>query len=343
MDSVNIAVIGFGLIGQKHASIIQNHKKLKLCGIVENNKKPLKEKNLKYKFFYSIEELLKNEKVDGAIISTPTLLHVEQSRKFIEKKIPILIEKPISNSSKEVEVLLDLANKNSTKILVGHHRRHNNLIKTVKKLIMKGSIGKLRSVSSICWFYKPNEYFEKKTWRKKYGAGPVSTNLIHDVDLLRYFCGEVKEVQALTSPSIRGYENEDLASVVLKFDTDIIATMSVSDSIVSPWSWEMNSKENPDFPYTEQNCYLFGGSKGSLSIPELKIWHHESREDWTNSFKIKKISYESNEPFVDQISHFHEIIVSDKEPIVSGEEGLKSLKVIEAIKQSSKIKKIVNI
>ena len=88
MDSINIAVIGFGLIGKKHASIIRSHKKLKLCGIVENYKKPLNDKDLKLKFFHSIEELLKNEKVDGAIISTPTLLHAEQSRKFIEKKNP---------------------------------------------------------------------------------------------------------------------------------------------------------------------------------------------------------------------------------------------------------------
>tara|TARA_X000001036_G_C20628198_1_gene786031 strand:- start:342 stop:1373 length:1032 start_codon:yes stop_codon:yes gene_type:complete len=343
MDSINIAVVGFGLIGKKHASIIQDHKKLNLCGIVENNKKPFNEKNLKCNIFYSIDELLKNEKVDGAVISTPTLLHMEHSKKFIEKKIPILIEKPISNSSKEVEILLDLANRNSTRILVGHHRRHNNLIKVAKKTISEGLIGKLRSASTICWFYKPNEYFDEKPWRKQNGAGPISTNLIHDVDLLRYFCGEVKDVYAFTSPSMRRYKNEDLASVILQFDTGVTATLSVSDSIVSPWSWEMNSKENLDFPFTNQNCYLLGGTKGSLSIPELKIWHHEDQNDWRNLFKTKKLDYKTNNPLIDQLNHFCEIIESKIEPIVSGEEGLKSLKVIEAIKQSSKRKKNISI
>lgn len=119
--------------------------------------------------------------------------------------------------------------------------------------------------------------------------------------------------------------------------------MTVSDSIVSPWSWEMNSGENSDFPLIKQNCYLIGGSKGSLSIPDLKIWHHEGSEDWTKPLKIKKLDYEINDPLVDQIKHFKEIIESNVEPIVSDEEGLKSLQVIDAIEQSIKTKKNVNI
>ena len=343
MNSAKIAVIGFGLIGKKHASIIQSHKELELCGIVENNKELINEKDFKCKFFGSIEEIFKTEKIDGAVIATPTPLHVSHAKKFIEKKIPILIEKPISNSLKDASDLLDLAKKKSTKILVGHHRRHNNLIKVAKKNIVEGLIGKIRSASTICWFYKPNNYFDKAPWRKKIGAGPISTNLIHDVDLLRYFCGEVKEVYAITSPSLRKYENEDLASVILKYDSGATSTMTVSDSIVSPWSWEMNSGENSDFPHIKQNCYLIGGSKGSLSIPDLKIWHHEGSEDWTKPLKIKKLDYEINDPLVDQIKHFKEIIESNVEPIVSDEEGFKSLKVIDAIEQSIKTKKNVNI
>lgn len=343
MNSAKIAVIGFGLIGKKHASIIQSHKELELCGIVENNKELINEKDFKCKFFSSIEEIFKTEKIDGAVIATPTPLHVSHAKKFIEKKIPILIEKPISNSLKDASDLLDLAKKKSTKILVGHHRRHNNLIKVAKKNIAEGLIGKIRSASTICWFYKPNNYFDKAPWRKKIGAGPISINLIHDVDLLRYFCGEAKEVYAITSPSLRKYENEDLASVILKYDSGVISTMTVSDSIVSPWSWEMNSGENSDFPLIKQNCYLIGGSKGSLSIPDLKIWHHEESEDWTKPLKIKKLDYEINDPLVDQIKHFKEIIESNVEPIVSDEEGLKSLQVIDAIEQSIKTKKNVNI
>ena len=91
-------------------------------------------------------------------------------------------------------------------------------------------------------FYKPDHYFEVAPWRKCKGAGPVSVNLVHDIDLLRYFCGEVRTVQAVLSPSIRGFENEDLAATILTFESGALATISVLGQYLSaPWSWELTS------------------------------------------------------------------------------------------------------
>ena len=105
----------------------------------------------------------------------------------------------------------------------------------------------------------------------------------------------------------------------------------------------MNSKENSDFPHVKQNCYLIGGSEGSLSIPDLKVWSHDHAPDWTNSFSTKILNYDLNDPLVDQIKHFGDVIRNKTEPLVSGEEGLKSLQVIEAIEKSKKDKKNVTI
>ena len=78
----------------------------------------------------------------------------------------------------------------------------------------------------------------------------------------------------------RGHENEDVASVLLKFDSDIVGTISVSDTIVSPWSWELTAKENPAYPPTSESCYLFGGDHGSLSVPDLTIWKNKDKRGW---------------------------------------------------------------
>ena len=80
-------------------------------------------------------------------------------------------------------------------------------------------------------------------------------------------CGQVESVQAQCSPSIRGFENEDMAAALLKFENGAIGTITVSDSIVAPWSWEMTSKENPIYPSTSESCYVIGGTHRSLSIP----------------------------------------------------------------------------
>lgn len=339
MKKLNIAVVGFGLIGKKHVEIINSHKNTLLCGIVDNNKNYIKDLNSEYKFFKTIKDLIAKKKPDGAIIASPTLLHIKHATEFVENNIPVLIEKPIASSSNEALELLELAEKKSVPILVGHHRRYNNIIKTAKSAIKDGLLGQLRSAISTSWFYKPDDYFEEAPWRKKIGAGPISVNLIHDIDVLRYLCGDILSVQAIISPSIRNFENEDLASIIMNFKSGMIANLSVSDSIVSPWNWETNSKENSDFPYAEQNCYFIGGTKGSLSIPDLKIWSHEKSSDWKTSIKTKRLKFNFNDPLQDQMSHFCNVIEKNEKAYVSGLEGLKSLKVIEAIYKSGKLQK----
>ena len=175
----------------------------------------------------------------------------------------------------------------------------------------------------------------KFVWRTKKGAGPVSVNLVHDIDLLRYICGEVVSVQAQTIKSRRRHENEDVASVLLRFDTDIVGTISVSDTIVSPWSWELTAKENPAYPPTSENCYLFGGDHGSLSVPDLTIWKNKDKRGWWEPIESSKHSIITTDPLMNQIDHFCSVIKGTKAPLISAEEGLKNLRVLEGIYESA--------
>jgi predicted dehydrogenase len=170
------------------------------------------------------------------------------------------------------------------------------------------------------------------------GAGPVSVNLVHDIDLIRYLCGEVVAVQAIASSSARGFENEDVAGALLEFGTGAIGTISVSDSVVSPWSWEFTSRENAKYPPTSENCYMIGGSEGALSIPDLRIWaHHQGQQDWWTPISATSLIRDTSDPLVNQIRHFRDVILNGVEPIVSGAEGLRTLRVIEAIQESARV------
>ena len=86
------------------------------------------------------------------------------------------------------------------------------------------------------------------------------------MDLLRYLCGDIECVQAMTSNAVRGGETEDSAIVLLKFRSGALGTLSVSDTVAAPWSWELTSGENSAYPVTSQSCYLIGGTRASLSI-----------------------------------------------------------------------------
>jgi len=294
-------------------------------------------------FYTSVQELLNQNAPDGVLIATPTHLHVEQGLQCIEADCPVLVEKPIPTTAVDAAELVRRGKSRGVAILVGHHRRHNPLIQKAYDLIKAGEIGEVRSAQGTCWLYKPDDYFEIAPWRKKVGAGPISVNLVHDVDLMRYLMGNVVQVQASASKSIRGYENEDVAAAVLSFENGVVATIAVSDSVVAPWSWELTASENPRYPATNQSCLLIGGSKGSISIPDLTVWTHQGERSWWAPISATSYPQTVSDPLIHQIEHFSQVIAGKAEPLVSGLEGMKTLQVIEAIQISAEQKRTIDI
>ena len=345
MGDLNIGIVGFGLVGKRHASALEKTNGLLLKDVIEHDPTSLQssEKKLNFITHNDLDEYLNSSKPDGLIIATPTVLHIDQAMKCIEKKIPLLIEKPISVHAKDAITLIKKSKELDVPLLIGQHRRHNQIIKTTKKILDEGVLGEIRSIQATCWFYKPDHYFDAAPWRKLKGAGPIYVNLIHDVDLLRYFCGEVKTVYANAIRSTRGYDNEDVASAVLTFKNDIIANVSVSDSISSPWSWETTSNEHPVYPNTNNSCYLIGGTEGSLSLPDLKLWKHEKKPDWWTPLITEKYDFQNIDPLITQLENFRDVILGKTEPLVSGLEGVRSLQVIEAIQSSIASKSPIDI
>jgi predicted dehydrogenase len=200
----------------------------------------------------------------------------------------------------------------------------------------------VRAAQATCWFYKPDDYFDVAPWRNAKGAGPISVILVHDVDLMRHFCGEVVTVQAQLASSVRGFDNEDLAAAVLRFESGAICTITVSDSIVSPWSWELTAQENPSYARTDQSCYQIGGTDGSLSLPDMRIWRHSDKKSWWSPISATTMPRGSSDPLVNQITHFCDVIRGKEQPLVSAEEGLKTLQVVEAIQQAAQTQNLVH-
>ena len=341
---VRIAVVGAGLVGVRHVDAINQAADVELAAIVDTSDaaRRLAEEN-QVLFYTSLQELLAEQSADGVLISTPTTLHVEQGLQCIEAGCPVLIEKPIATTALDALELVTRGNQHGVSILVGHHRRHNPIIQNAHALIEAGKIGDIRTVQGTCWLYKPDDYFEVAPWRTKKGAGPISVNLVHDVDLMRYLLGDVTRVQAAASSSARGFENEDVAAAVLTFASGVVGTISVSDSVVSPWSWELTASENPSYPATSQSCLLLGGSKGSLSIPDLTLWTHQAVQSWWSPISATSVPQNFSDPLVNQIRHFADVIRGKAEPLVSGVEGMKTLQVIEAIQVSAEQQRAIDI
>lgn len=341
MNDLNtaIAVLGAGLIGKRH---IKHSARLGcLCAIVDPDEQA-KQLAQQYgtAYFNSVTDLIESGSAQGVIVATPTQYHVDNTTALVEAGIPALIEKPIADKLDEAERLVELATSKNVPLMVGHHRRFNPIIQSVKTRIDNGEIGNLVAANAMCWLYKPDDYFDVP-WRRQPGAGPLLTNLIHDIDLMRFFCGDVDSVQMLESKHTRGHNVEDTAALLIRFKNNVIVTMSVSDTIVAPWSWELTANENAAYPNTDQSCYMLGGTHGSIAIPDMQYWYNSSDRGWYEPMCNETISTGSLDPLVLQIEHFCDVIGGKAEPLVSGLEGLKTLQVLDAAHEAARSGSIV--
>lgn len=335
MTSIKLAVIGAGLIGRRHAEHVAAEPRAILSAVVDPTPTGRAvAAALGAPWFSSFAEMLEADRPDGVIIATPNQLHVRNGLEAIEAGIPAIVEKPLADDLAEGERLVVAAEKAGVPLLTGHHRRYNPMIRKAKEIIDSGRLGQVLALSGHFWLMKPDDYFEVG-WRREKGAGPILLNLIHDVDLFRYLGGEIVSVQAHVSNAVRGHAVEETAAILLRFANGVLGTVTVSDSIVAPWSWEMTTGENPVYPQQDQSCYQIGGTHASLTIPQLEIWSNPGKRSWWEPLVRERVPVVQEDPLRAQVRHFCDVIRNSATPIASGREGLNTLKVIAAVQRSA--------
>ena len=195
----------------------------------------------------------------------------------------------------------------------------------------------------MCWLYKNKDWYNEK-WRIKKGGGPLGINLVHDIDLICYLLGPITHVQATTSNKIRKYKVEDTAIVNFIFRSGTLCTLSVSDTIVAPYSYELTAGENPAYPITNQSAYFIGGTKGSIQFPNLKHWYNKGERSWWKPIYHKDFNIRlSRFTLINQIDHLCDVVSGKAKPKVSGNDGLQSLKIFDAILRSTKTGKKIRV
>ncbi len=334
---VRLAVLGAGLIGKRHIQHVLAEPEAELLAVVDPM--PLGQQIAQEsgaKWFPSFAAMIETDRPDGVIVATPNQAHVTNGLEAVAAGVPALIEKPIADDIAGGEKLIDAAEAAGVPLLVGHHRRHNPMIQKAKEIIDNGELGRILVANAMFWLFKPEDYFDID-WRRQAGAGPVFLNLIHDVDNLRYLFGDIVAVQARESSAVRRNAVEETSVILMEFASGLLVTASVSDAVVAPWSWEMTTGENPAYPKTEEACYLIGGTHGSLSIPSLDLWKNGAKRSWWEPFEKRRIAVQHEDPLALQIRQFCKVIRGEEPPLVNAREGLTTLKVIMAIKQSAEM------
>ena len=340
MSKTRIAVAGAGYIGQAHMEVAQKSPTCILSAVVDPA--PAAQAaaaKAGVPLYRTLEELLAKDRPDGVILATPNQLHVEHASICIDAGLPTMLEKPIASTVEEGERLVKMADAANARLLIGHHRAHSPIMAKAKEVVDRGALGKLVAVIGSAVFFKPDQYFADAPWRREIGAGPILLNMIHEVHNLRMLCGDIVAVQAIASQAIRGFPVEDTVAINLRFASGALGSFMLSDTAASPRSWEQTSQENKAYPtYPDEDCYVVIGTFGSLSVPTMRLMTYPRAEDrsWWKPFEEGVVGMVRDDPLKHQLEHFGAVVRGEAKPLVSARDGLKNLRITEAIATAAK-------
>jgi predicted dehydrogenase len=331
-----IAVAGAGYIGQAHIDVIQRSNTVTLCAVVDPSPASAEiAAKAGVPHYASLDELLASDKPDGVVLATPNKLHVAHALQCINAGLPTLLEKPIASTVAEANIIVDAVAGKQATLLIGHHRAHSPIMAQARNVIESGRLGRLVSVMGSALFLKPDHYFVDAPWRRELGAGPLLMNMIHEVHNLRMLCGDIVAVQAIKSHAVREFPVEDTVAIILQFANGALGTFMLSDTAASARSWEQTSEENKAYPsYDDEDCYVISGTFGSLSVPTMRLKRYVKNEDrsWWKPFDEAIVDMTRDDPIKLQMEHFGCVVRGEIAPLVSAQDGLNNLLIIEAIK-----------
>lgn len=339
MESVRLGLIGMGLIGTPHAQTLRKVEECDLVAVADVDEKHKETAaRLGIKYYRNYEEMIRAESLQGVIIATPNHLHVPMGITCAQQGLHLFVEKPIAQDLSEADRLIEAAKQNGVRILVGHQRRFNALVETACEVVRGGALGTLVGATITWALLKPPQYFEGPfAWRKSKGGGPILINLIHEIDNLRYICGEIDEVFAVTSNKVRNFSVEDTAGVTFRFENGALGTAFVSDCAPSLSAYEATTGENPLVYHDFGNCYQFYGTEASLLFPQMKklFYSDHTKFGWHYPITEQGLKVvQSEDPYVKEFRHFARVVRGEEISRISGEDARRTLEVTLAIQRS---------
>ena len=336
---LRLVLIGAGVIGARHVKLVAAEPGCELVALADPTQTARDVAAAAAIAHYSdYEKMLDRERPQGAIVAAPTPLHAAVGEACARRGIHMLMEKPVTDTVEAGHRLIAAAEQHGVRILVGHHRRFDPAVEAAGKIIAGSEIGRLIAISGQWAVRKPDHYYEMD-WRRKPGGGPILINLIHDIDMMRLWCGEIESAYAETGNTERGFAVEDSGALVLRFQSGVRATITFSDATPSPWGWERASGDNPHTPVSGENCYRFFGTAASFEFPNIVMWRTPEGADasWEQPIRKEARPLPERAALAAQLRHFLDVARGEAEPRVSAVDALATLAATVAVLESARL------
>ncbi|QOR66285.1 Gfo/Idh/MocA family oxidoreductase [Cytobacillus suaedae] len=327
---IKFAIVGMGHIANKHIDAIEKAEGAELIAICDNNPERLKEVPTGVKTYTDLSNMLEeNKDISVVNICVPSGLHARLTKIVAEHKRHIIVEKPMSLKLEDAEDMIKVAKENGVKLAVVHPNRFRPAIQKLKEKVESGVFGKLSHANATVRWNRNQEYYDQAPWRgtKEFDGGVLMNQAIHNLDLMLWLMGPVESVQSMVATRLRNIETEDVATSVVRFKNGALGVIEAATTI-----YPKNLEESISI-FGETASVKIGGRNANY----IETWDIEGVSEYEKKSVISEIE---TDPFGKPghqwiIEDMVEAINENREPIVSGEDGMAPIKLILAIIESS--------
>jgi len=334
MDPLKVAVIGAGAMGINHCRVYSEIPHVRLVGICDTDKAVASKAADRFKCdaYTDYHRMLAKERPDIVSVVVPTQLHCDVTLACIKSGSSVLVEKPIADTTKNAQRIIRAASKSKAKLTVGHIERFNPAVLELKRRLKARELGRIFSIHATRVGPFPNRIRD---------VGVVIDLAVHDIDVMRFICdSEVGRVYAETEKRIHT-RCEDMLSGLLKFENGVVGVLDVNWLTPEKIRELTVTGEKGMFKvnYITQELMFFENreAKNGTDYNYQNILMGVTEGDVTNIRLAKK------EPLRLELESFIECVRGGGEPEVSGLDGLRSLQVALAMKQSATRNRVISL
>lgn len=336
MKRLRIGIIGCGRISVMHLVSARQSERAELVACCDIKKHCADETAAKYeiKAYYDYEQMLDNEKLDAVHLCLPHYLHSKVAIAAFERGINVLTEKPMDVDLVSAENAVAKAKEKGVLYGVIFQCRYNNAAKLVKKAAVEGRLGNIISARSTLTWTRPDEYYLESDWKgtwDKEGGGVVIDQAIHSIDLVNWIVdSEVENVSC--SMANRGHKIvkvEDSAEGLITYKNGVKYGFYCMNNYGTDEPIEIKlycEKAKVTFGYDDAYIEYADGTKAETHQDENTVEYEGGKDYW--GFQHAR-----------QIEQFYKACLGEESLEISGEEALKTHKLIMQIYEKSGMKK----
>lgn len=320
---LKVGVVGVGHLGRHHARIFRDRGVLAGVADLDPGRAAEVAAQNGVPGFTDYRHLL--DRVDAVSVAVPTSAHLEVARAFLERGLPVLVEKPIARNAEEGEELCRIARSRKVPLLVGHVERFHPAVTAVLEVVRRPRFIEAHRLSPFK--------------ARSVDIGVVMDLMIHDLDLILHLNpSPLVRVDAVGTSLLFGLE--DIANARLEFENGCVANLTAS---------RISDKAMRKIRIFSEDCYV------TVDTLSREVWIYRTTRQLAEAlarlpkdrdltladlagipkefYSIQKVDLPDVEPLALELDHFLDCVREGREPLVPGEHGVRAVRAAEQVLQ----------